>query len=57
MTFANHLFAEKVQNCDSVESVTALLQEEARAFTEFQGGDGKIMKSLNCCFSAVYPLR
>ena len=55
-TLASHPLAEKLQNCDSAESVTALLQEQARAFTEFRGGDGKIMKSLTTVVSVLYTL-
>ena len=45
ITLANHPLAEQLQNCQSVDSITALLQEQARAFSNFQGSD-KIMKSL-----------
>ncbi len=55
-TLANHPLAEKLQYCDSVESVTAVLQEQARAFTEFRGDDGKIMKSLKGVVSVLYTL-
>jgi hypothetical protein len=53
---ANHPLAEKLQYCDSVESVTAVLQEQAQAFTEFRGDDGKIMKSLKGVVSVLYTL-
>jgi len=55
-TLPNHPLAEKLQNCNSVESVTALLQEQARAFTEFRGGDDRIMKSLKSVVSVLYTL-
>ena len=55
-TLASHPLAEKLQNCDSVESVTAVLQEQTRAFTEFRGGDNRIMKSLKSVVSALYTL-
>jgi hypothetical protein len=48
------LVAGQLQNCDSVESVTAVLQEQARAFTEFRGGDDRIMKSLKSVVSVLY---
>jgi len=48
------LAAGQLQDCDSVESVTAVLQEQARAFTEFRGGDGRIMKSLKSVVSVLY---
>ena len=49
---ANHPLAEQLQNCQSVESVTALLQEKAQAFNEFRGSD-KIFKSLKGVASAL----
>src|SRR6266403_6011663 len=44
-TLANHPLARQLQICQSVESTTALLQEQAHAFKEFRESD-KIMKSL-----------
>jgi hypothetical protein len=56
MTLASHLLAKKLQNCDSVESVTAVLQEQIWAFSKFQGGNNRIMKSLKSVMSALYTL-
>ena len=56
ITLSNHPLAEKLQDCDSIESITALLQEQARAFSEFRGGDGRIMKSFKTVVSVVYTL-
>src|SRR5216683_3366874 len=50
------LVAGQLQSCDSVESVTAVLQQKARAFAEFRGGDDRIMKSLKTVVSVVYTL-
>jgi hypothetical protein len=33
--------------CESVNSITAVLQEQARSFREFRDNDGKLMKVLN----------
>jgi len=55
-TLVNHPIAEKLQDCDSIESVTAVLQEQARAFSEFRDGDGRVMKSLKAVVSVVYTL-
>ena len=49
---ADHPLAEQLQNCQSVDSITTLLQEQARAFSEFRGSD-KIMKSLKSIVSAL----
>lgn len=52
----NHPIAEKLQNCNTVESVTAVLQAQARAFNEFLGDNGRIAKSLNSIVSVLYTL-
>ena len=49
---ANHPLAAQLQNCQSVESVTALLQEQAGAFSNFREND-KIMKLLKSVVSAL----
>jgi fungal STAND N-terminal Goodbye domain len=53
---ADHPLARQLQNCDSVDSVTTVLQARAQAFREFHGDDGKIMKSLNRVVSVLYTL-
>jgi hypothetical protein len=52
----NHPLAEKLQKCSSVESVTVVLQEQARALNEFRGDRGRIAKSLNSIVSVLYTL-
>jgi hypothetical protein len=56
IALASHPLAEKLQSCDSVESVTAVLQDQARAFSKFRGGDGRIMKSLGSIVSVLHTL-
>ena len=53
---ASHPLAEKLQNCNSVESITAVLQDQAQAFCEFRGDNGKITKSLEGIVSVLYTL-
>ena len=48
----NHPLAQQLQNCQSVESVTAILQEQAQAFNKFRESD-KIFKSLKGVVSAL----
>jgi hypothetical protein len=55
ITLANHPLAERLQECDSVESITAVLHEQTQAFNEFQG-KGKIVKSLKNAVSVLYKL-
>ena len=49
---ANHPLARQLQNCQSTDSITSLLQEQARALSEFRGSD-KIMKALKSVVSAL----
>ena len=55
IALANHPLAEKLQNCDSVESVTAVLRDQTQAFSEFRGKD-KVLKLLKHAISALYTL-
>ncbi len=50
ITLANHPLARQLQICQSVESTTDLLQEQARALSVYRGSD-KIMKSLKSVVS------
>ena len=52
----NHPLTEKLQSCNSVDALTAVLQEQARAFNEFLGDNGRITKSLNGIVSVLYTL-
>jgi hypothetical protein len=51
-----HPLAQQLDDCDSVDSITSVLQEHARKFHEFRGEDGKIMKSLKCAVHVLYTL-
>ena len=46
-TLADHPIAKQLEACESVNSITAILQEQARSFREFRENDGKLMKALN----------
>ena len=48
----SHPLAQQLQNCQSVESVITLLQEQAQAFIKFRESD-KIFKSLKGVVSAL----
>ena len=52
---AKHPLAEQLQNCDSVESVTAVLREQTQAFSNFRGRD-KVMELLKNTVSVLYKL-
>ena len=55
MSLAKHPLAERLQNCDSNDSLTAVLQEQARAFHEFRGHN-RIIKYLKSAVSILSKL-
>jgi hypothetical protein len=55
IVLANHPLAEQLQNCDSVESVTAVLHEQTHSFSEFRGKD-KVLKLLKNAVSVLHKL-
>jgi hypothetical protein len=52
VTLANHPLAVKLQACDSVEAITALLQDQAKDFKKSE----KITKSIETIVSILTPL-
>ena len=55
IALAKHPLAERLQECDSVESITAVLHEQTRAFSEFRGKE-KAMNLLKNAVSVLYKL-
>jgi fungal STAND N-terminal Goodbye domain len=55
IALSKHPLAEQLQNCDSIESVTAVLREQTQAFSEFRGND-KVLKPLKKAVSVLYNL-
>jgi hypothetical protein len=55
IALAKHPLADKLQNCDTVESVTAVLHEQTRAFSEFRERD-KVLKPLKSAVSVLCKL-
>ena len=51
-----HPFAKQLETCNSAESITIVLQEQAQKFCEFRGNDGKITKFLKSSVDVLYPL-
>ena len=43
ITLDRHPIADKLVNCDSADSIIEVLQEQAQAFRNFRGDDGKMM--------------
>jgi hypothetical protein len=58
IALVKHPLANRLQSCDTVESVTAVLHEQSQVFHEFRGRD-KVLKPLKraatilCKFSAT----
>jgi hypothetical protein len=50
---AKHPLAERLQDCNTVESVTAILREQAQDFKEFQEKD-KILKPLKRVLNVLH---
>jgi hypothetical protein len=55
IVLAKHPLAEELQNCNSVESITAVLHEQTQAFSQFRGGD-KVLKPLKTIISVLHKL-
>ena len=43
----DHPIAKQLETCESINSITAVLQEQSRRFHEFRESDGRLMKALN----------
>ena len=55
MALDKHPLAERLQDCDSVDSFTSVLREQTQAFSEFWGKD-KIMKLFKNVVTTLYKL-
>ncbi len=52
----DHPIAQQLEKCDSVDSISSLLQDHARQFCDFRGENGMIMKSLKRAVHILYTL-
>jgi hypothetical protein len=55
IALAKHPLAERLQECNSVESITAVLHEQTQAFNEFRGKE-KVMRLLKNAVSFLHKL-
>ena len=55
IALSKHPLAEQLQNCGSVESVTAVLRDQTQAFSQFLEND-KVLKPLKKVVSILYKL-
>ena len=52
----NSCLIHKLHDCDSVDTISAVLQEQAQAFNQFRGGDGKLIKLLKRTVHVLHTL-
>ncbi|KAH9955680.1 hypothetical protein BC827DRAFT_1235638 [Russula dissimulans] len=52
----DHPLAKELEKCDSVDSITAVLQRKARDINQYRGDDGRIMKSVKCTVQVLCTL-
>jgi hypothetical protein len=55
IALVKHPLAERLQECHSVDSITAVLHEQTQAFNEFRGKE-KVIKLLKNAVSVLYKL-
>ena len=55
ITLAEHPLATQLESCHSVESMTALVQDQVSAFNEFRGKD-RVTKSVESTLSILTKL-
>ena len=55
ISLVEHPLSQKLETCQSIESITALLQDQARTLGQFRGRD-RIMKSIRSAASFLYKL-
>jgi hypothetical protein len=52
----DHPLTQKLEQCTSAESITAVLQEHAQAFDEFRRVECKVVKPLKCIVHILHTL-
>ena len=55
-SLVQHQIVDKLVICESADSVIDVLQEQAQAFRNFRGDDGKLMTSLKRTVNVLYTL-
>ncbi len=48
--------SKELQSCDTVEAVLDIIQDQAKAFDKFRGGDKKLMKWINSSVHVLYAI-
>ena len=52
----NHPLADKIDGCNTSDSILRIFQEELRAFDEFKNGDAKLIKWLTPVVDVLHTL-
>jgi len=55
-SLVDHPLAKELEKCDSVDSISIVLQGQARAVCQHQGDEAMIMKSIKCIVQDLQPL-
>ena len=53
---AEHPLAKRLEECDSVDSIVYILQEQTQIFRKFRGDNGKLFKSIKSSVVILYTL-
>ena len=56
ISLVDHPIAKQLEECDSLDSIIAILRAQAKGFRESRGEDGKLMKSVKCSVDVLYIL-
>ena len=52
----NHPLADKIDECDSADSILVIFQEQAEAFDKFRNGDAELFKWLKPVVKVLHAL-
>ena len=52
----DHPFTKQLESCNSVDSITAIIDEQAQIFRNFRGDDGKLVKPIKYSVNILYTL-
>ena len=55
-TLPDHPFTKQLEACDSADSITAILQEQAQIFCQSRRDDAKMIKALKSSVDVLYTL-
>jgi hypothetical protein len=55
-SFAHHQIVNKLVSCDSADSVIDVIQEQAQAFRNFRGDNGKVMTWVKRTVNVLFAL-